>query len=167
MQKIFVEKSRLYTFLLSIFFFFSCQQNPQSPSSKAKPLIPVLNTRTFQKTLIDHRGHPLVVNFFTTWCEPCREELPDLISVSKIYKSKGVSFLAISLDKSGQKVLSPFLKKIAIPFPVYLGDQSLMDDLKIQAIPVTRIYNRKGKLIQIFKGRIKKSLLMRKLDQIL
>ncbi len=156
-------------FLLFLAFFIStgCQQKGETPSGKKGETIPILNPSKFDKMVTAHRGHVLIVNFFATWCEPCRDELPELISLANAYKAKGVDVIGISLDKGGEKVLQPFLKKIKIPYPVYLGNQALMDRLKIQAIPTTYIYDKEGKRVETAQGALTQKALTQKIEALL
>ncbi len=144
-----------------------CQKAEKTPTPGRKGVIPLLSPASFKKTVRDHKGRVLIVNFFATWCEPCRRELPDLVSVATAYKSKGVDFIGVSLDRGGAKVLRPFLEKIKIPYPVYLGDQALMISLKIQAIPTTFFYDREGNRAGTFTGLLSRQQLVERVEALL
>ncbi len=135
--------------LIAVLVFIGCQKEGKTSQNKK---ITVLTPVTFEKTIQAHHGHILIVNFFATWCEPCRKELPDIISLSKEYASKGVDVIGISLDKNGTRVLRSFLERLKFPYPIYLGNQALMDTLKIQAIPMTYFYDRKGTRVKTLLG---------------
>lgn len=114
-------------------------------------------------SLRTHRnGRTLVLNIWATWCTPCREEFPDLVTLSKDLKSKTVDFAAISVDYPDEidsKIL-PFLKPLAVPFPVFVSDFPAADQLINAvdstwsgAIPATIVYAPDGKQRIFLKGK--------------
>ena len=164
------NKSTLFLTLFALFASLAmpgCQKKEKLDQKEEKSKIPILTPASFEKTIRAHKGHVIIVNFFTTWCEPCRKELPDLISLADDYKTNDVDIIGISLDKGGEKVLRPFLEKIKIPYPVYLGDQALMDTLKIQAIPTTCFYDKRGKRADIVQGALSREVLEKKIEALL
>src|SRR5580704_4505708 len=94
-----------------------------------------------QKVRLRHlRGKAVVLNFWATWCGPCKAELPMLVDAAKDYGSRGVVFLAVSLDDEKTKQLVPaFVTAHQLNFPVWLGASG--DDLaKLglgEAVPAT------------------------------
>ncbi len=145
----------------------ACQKGSEKSEGKGPTSVRVLTDAEFQATLHAHRGHVLVVNFFTTWCEPCRKEMPHFIDLSRFLKVKGVDFIGVSLDTSGKKVLRTFLKRVQIPYPVYLADVSLRNKLNIQAVPTTYIYDREGKRVVILQGGVSRKTLLKRIQEVL
>ena len=97
-------------------------------------------------TLKDLRGKVVVVNFWATWCPPCRKEMPDLQSLYKKYKDKGLVILAVS-DEDLSKV-KPFVAEQDVKYPVLLDPGRKVNDLfQIQGIPRSFVYDRDGKLV--------------------
>ena len=150
---------------LAVVWVAACQKKTEKSSSK-KATVQVLTETGYQQILRTHRGHILVVNFFTTWCEPCRRELPHFIDLSQSLKSKGVDFVGISLDTSREQVLQAFLEKIKIPYPVYLAAASFRNHLNIQAVPTTYIYDRQGEHAITLQGGVTKTYLLEKIRSI-
>ena len=70
--------------------------------------------------LADFRGKVIFLNFWATWCDPCREEMPSMERLHRKYKDRGLVVLAVSLDSQGGRVVKPFLKKMGLTFPVAL-----------------------------------------------
>ena len=96
--------------------------------------------------LKDLRGKVVVVNFWATWCPPCRKEMPDLQSLYKIYRDKGLIILAIS-DEDASKV-KPFVSQEDVKYPILLDPGRKVSDLfQIQGLPRTFVYGRDGKLV--------------------
>ena len=96
-------------------------------------------------TLKALRGKVVLVNFWATWCPPCRKEIPDLEALYNRFKDKGLVILAIS-DEDADKV-KPFVAKNAMTYPVLLDTGRKVNQLfGVESIPRTVIYDRKGKL---------------------
>ncbi len=96
--------------------------------------------------LRDLQGKVVLVNFWATWCPPCRKEMPDLDSLYNKYKDQGFVVLAIS-DEETAKV-APFIAEHKISYPVLLdpGDK-VTNDFVVQGIPKTFVYGRSGKMV--------------------
>jgi thiol-disulfide isomerase/thioredoxin len=110
------------------------------------------------------KGKVIIVNFWATWCGPCIKEIPDFIELHKKYKSKGVEFVGIALDKEGWENVIPFLKENKINYPVVLGDSVLAASYGgIQYIPTTFIVDRNGNIVDEHTGMFSKAALESKI----
>jgi peroxiredoxin len=97
-------------------------------------------------SLKDQRGKVVLVNFWATWCPPCRKEMPDLESLYLRFKDRGFVVLAIS-DEDAAKV-APFLGERNITYPVLLDPgRKVNDQFRIEGIPKSFVYDREGKLV--------------------
>jgi peroxiredoxin len=97
-------------------------------------------------TLKSLRGKVVMVNFWATWCPPCRKEMPDLDALYKRFKSQGLVILSISDEDAGK--VRPFVKQMKITYPVLLDPGRKVNDLfQIYGIPKTFVYNRAGRLV--------------------
>ncbi len=107
--------------------------------------------------LSDYRGKIVVVNFWATWCAPCREEMPMLVEAEKLWVGKGIAFIAVSLDDDKSKKNIPaFIDQYHVSFPVLTGASS--DDLdKLHlgsGVPDTAFVNESGVIIARVLGEI-------------
>jgi thiol-disulfide isomerase/thioredoxin len=96
-------------------------------------------------TLADYRGKIVVLNFWATWCLPCREELPMLSKLAAGYADKDVSFLTVSLDDAQSRTKIPrFLEKKKITLPIFTGATPLtLHDFQLgEIVPATIIFDR-------------------------
>jgi thiol-disulfide isomerase/thioredoxin len=89
----------------------------QTPAPKDPELI---DTQGYQKLLQQYKGKPLLVNFWATWCEPCRDEYPMLNELAKQYAPQGLKVVGVSLDQDGDLILMRrFLARYKPVFPNY------------------------------------------------
>jgi thiol-disulfide isomerase/thioredoxin len=91
------------------------------------------------------KGKVVIVNFWATWCGPCRKEIPDFIEVYKKYKNKGLVIIGVSVDKDGWSAVTPFVDSTKINYPVVLANQKVVENYGgVEAIPTTFIVDKKG-----------------------
>jgi peroxiredoxin len=97
-------------------------------------------------TLRDLRGKVVLVNFWATWCPPCRKEMPDLEALGKRFGPQGLVILAIS-DEDATKV-KPFIAEHQISYPILLDPgRKVNDTFRVEGIPKSFVYDREGKLV--------------------
>jgi thiol-disulfide isomerase/thioredoxin len=133
-------------------------------AAKNVPRATAINAEEMQH-LLKRNGHrPLLVNFWATWCDPCREEFPDLVKIDNDYKDRGLDFIAITLDDLADvnTEVPKFLGKMKAAMPVYLlnvpdPDPAIhsVDPSWTGALPATFLYNNQGEVFYKQLGRIK------------
>ena len=97
-------------------------------------------------TLSELRGKVVLVNFWATWCPPCRKEMPDLEALYNRFKDQGLVILAISDEEAGK--VQPFIAERKITYPVMLDPGRKVNELfQVEGIPKSFVYNREGKLV--------------------
>jgi thiol-disulfide isomerase/thioredoxin len=111
----------------------------------------------------DTQTKPLLVNFWATWCDPCRDEFPDLVKVDQDYRRKGLDFIAISLDDAADiKTAVPrSLRQVKATMPVYLLNVSDPEPVILAvdkewggALPATFLYDEHRKVVFKHYGRV-------------
>ena len=129
----------------------------QSDSGKATDFsLSDVNNRTVR--LSDYDGKVIILNFFATWCPPCRAEIPDFIELVNDYKNKGLVIIGVSVDRGGVDTVKSFTSQYGINYPVLLDNGIVSKNYgPIQSIPTTFIINRNGKIIQKIIGSRQKS----------
>lgn len=103
--------------------------------------------------LADLRGKVVFLNFWATWCEPCREEMPSMERLHRAYKDRGLVVLAVSLDSQGASVVNPFVKKFAITFRIGLDPKmAVRETYGVWAVPSTFLIDKQGKRVLFANG---------------
>lgn len=103
-------------------------------------------------TAPDTKGKVVVVNFWATWCVPCIREIPSFNKLHQDFSSKGVAVLGIGMDEEGAEQLKPFLAKHPMQYPVGVGSSDMNQKFKLDALPVTLVFDRTGKVVKRFEG---------------
>lgn len=138
------------------------------PALAARPVNLVFKDLKGQKAALrDYRGKIVVLNFWATWCVPCKEEMPMFVEVEKEYASKGVVFVAASIDDRETKAKIPeFIAQFGIGFPVLQGASTMdLDDLKLGVgVPATAFLDKEGKIVARVLGLVPREQLKERLD---
>lgn len=119
--------------------------------------------------LSDYKGKIVILDFWATWCGPCRRGIPDLVSLQKEYKDKLV-VIGISLDKvSGtDKDVKGFMKEYKINYPVIWGNEKVTKDYgDIQAIPTSFVIDQKGNIVDKHVGLVPKEAYVSQIKSLL
>ncbi|SHK05647.1 TlpA disulfide reductase family protein [Rhodothermus profundi] len=97
--------------------------------------------------LSDYRGSVIVLNFWATWCPPCRTEIPDLVALQQELGDQGLLVVGISLDEGGAEVVAPFARDFKINYPIVLDNGTIAEAYGgIFALPTTVIIDREGRM---------------------
>ncbi len=116
----------------------------------------------------DFAGKVILVNFWATWCPPCRKEIPALIRIHDKYKDQGFSVIGVSMDEGGRRVVEKFVEKLKINYPVFIGDAKLGRGFGgVMGIPVTFLVDREGNLAKRLDGYISEKVLEKQLQLLL
>ncbi len=118
--------------------------------------------------LADYKGKVVILDFWATWCGPCREGIPDLISIQENYKGK-VVVIGISLDDERTKEnIVPFMKEYGINYPIVFGDSEVLTNYGgINAIPTSFIIDQKGNIVDKNIGLVSKEIFLNKIKGLL
>ncbi len=124
--------------------------------AQVQPLAPgftLPNMKGDSVSLADYRGKVVVLNFWASWCPPCRAEMPSMEQLYKKMKGNDFELLAVNVEKNGRPAVTDFIKKIPVSFPVLLDDTQHVSGLyQVSGLPQTVIINKQGEIVQQFTG---------------
>jgi thiol-disulfide isomerase/thioredoxin len=99
------------------------------------------------------KGKAVMVNFWATWCEPCKIEMPWLVDLQEKYRKDGFEILGVAMDDSSQKEISDFARKMKVNYTVVIGSEKVADLYGgLDGLPTNFFLDRNGKVIDSFKG---------------
>jgi peroxiredoxin len=123
------------------------QQEKLAPDFELKSL----DGRTAK--LSDYRGKTVLLNFWATWCAPCRVEMPTLVALYEKYHTQGLEIIGVSMDDGSQERVAKFASEMKINYPILLGNSSVADNYGgLRLLPQTVFISRDGKIVQTVIG---------------
>ncbi len=157
-------RSRLYTVMFVVafgIFFFVNNTNGEPEKGPYPPGYYEVSSE--QISLADYKGKIVLLDFWATWCPPCRAGIPDLVELKKEYGDKGFEIIGISVDgitRGGATVkdVVPFIGQFKINYPIVHGDNQIIQNYGgIRAIPTSFVLDKDGKVVSRYEGLIDKS----------
>ncbi|MCM8768663.1 MAG: TlpA family protein disulfide reductase [Candidatus Omnitrophica bacterium] len=98
--------------------------------------------------LSDYKGKVVVLNFWASWCPPCRREIPDFVKVHQAYRGEGVEFIGIAIDEKIEDI-KKIVEQNRVEYPIVLGDEKVQSLYGgINAVPTTFFVNQEGRIIR-------------------
>jgi len=142
----------------------------ESPAIGTQPDLTLKDLFGVEQRLAAYRGKVVVLNFWATWCIPCRKEMPELAAIQNEYAALGVQVVGASADDlTDRSSVVTFIKEAGINFPVWVG--ATIEDMKRfglgPVLPGTVVIGRDGKLLAIRNGVITRSYLKKQIDVLL
>ena len=111
--------------------------------------------------LSDFQGRVVILDFFATWCRPCKDSMAKLNQLYKQHKDRGLSVIGFSLDREGIKVVRPYVAKLKVDFPIVIGDLATAQKLcDVSFLPTTLVLDLQGKPLHHYVGVVAQDKLM-------
>ena len=101
----------------------------------------------------DFAGKVVILDFWATWCPPCKAEIPGFVELQEKYGDKGLMIVGVSLDEQGPAVVKPFMQQFRVNYPIVMGDEKILQDFGgVTAIPTTFIIDKAGNIVKKHVG---------------
>ena len=107
--------------------------------------------------LSDFRGKAVVLNFWATWCDPCKIEMPWLVDLQKQYGPQGLQIVGVAMDDSGKDEIQKFAQQMGVNYVILQGKNAVGDAYGAQGYPTTVYIDRSGKVLNRILGLVSKS----------
>jgi len=141
--------------ILMVVGLFNCSNQEESvnASSTRAPHFTLQDIEGKTVRLKDLRGKVVLLNFFATWCAPCRQEIPEFVRLYEKYHGKGFEIVGIGLDMEGAAALAPFAKRFRIPYPIVVGTRDVVVGYgDIKGVPTSFFIDQNGYIAGSFIG---------------
>ncbi len=156
--------------------FYGCSNKPRTVKAAVKPdkerkTAPEFSLKDADgKTvhLSDYKGKVVLLDFWATWCGPCKIEIPWLKEFQRKYKDKGFEVLGISMDEEGWQVVKPFVAEAGINYRVVIGDDTTAQLYGgVDALPTAFVIDREGRIAAVHVGLTSKGEIQNGIEEIL
>lgn len=173
-------KKYLISLFITLFSLISiaCEQKPNDENKtindlvlaadgKKAPAFTLLDTKGNKVSLSDYKGKIVIIDFWATWCGPCRRGVPDLVKIQSDYKGK-VVIIGISLDQDTKSDVVPFMEAFEINYPIVFGTQKVTVDYGgVSAIPTSFVVDQEGNIVDKHVGLVPKTTYTKVIDKLL
>ncbi|MEI7817618.1 MAG: TlpA disulfide reductase family protein [Desulfuromonadales bacterium] len=121
-------------------------------AGQSTPNFKVISTTGQTITQENYRGHVLILDFFATWCQPCRQSIPHLVDMNRKYGKQGLQILGLSVDEDGERVVKAFTDEFSVNYPLALAGDPTTADFGVRSVPIMYLIDKKGKIVEVFRG---------------
>ena len=129
--------------------------SPIAASAKPAPSFSVRTLDGKPLRLADLRKRAVIVDFWATWCGPCRASMPHLSAMQSRYEKRGLTVIGLSVDENGPQDVRQFANKLGVKFPLAMANDDVLDAYgPIRSIPTTFFINRNGDIVRRVVGYI-------------
>ncbi len=136
----------------------AAQSKPAKPGAKAAPEFALKDSDGRTVKLSDYKGRVVLLNFWATWCGPCKVEIPWFIQFEQQYKDRGFAVLGVAMDDEGWSAVRPYIVDHKMNYRILLGNDTVAQQYGgVDSLPTTFILNREGKIVSRHIGLVSKS----------
>ena len=108
--------------------------------------------------LSDYKGKAVLLNFWATWCGPCKIEMPWFVELQKQYAAQGLEVLGVAMDDSGEETIAKFAREMGVNYPILVGKEAVGEAYGVvQFLPTTIYINRQGRVVERVFGLVSHS----------
>lgn len=160
--------------------FSGCAKSSGAPTPKVLANEPDVTFKDLQGTdlnLASLKGKVVVVNFWATWCDPCRVEIPWLIRMQQTYASQGFTLVGVAMDEDGKSAVDPFVQtthfdvggqQMTMNYPIVLGNDQIADKFGgMLGLPTSIVISRDGKIAKRYIGLVNEADLDKQIKELL
>ncbi len=152
MQRSFLRRSLIFNLCLALAFLFPhCTQKLQESIPAPNFSLKTLDGQEI--TLSELKGKVILLDFWATWCGPCRESIPHLVQIYKNNQEKGVELIGMNLDKKGDvDTVRHFVRSMDIPYPITMTPEDVARNYGVSGLPTTILIDKEGKIREKIVG---------------
>ena len=118
--------------------------------------------------LSDYKGRVVLLNFWATWCGPCRIEIPWFVEFEQKFKDRGFAVLGVAMDEDGWDVVKPYLERVKVNYRVVIGSDMVSEMYGgVESFPTTFMLDREGRVASMHPGLMSRKVYQDEIDQLL
>jgi peroxiredoxin len=152
-QRRFNIMTRTLVIAFSFLLFLSCSMGNAPKEGKVAPDFELLSLDGRQISLSQFRGKVVILDFWATWCKPCRLELPHFAALHQEFGKDALQIVGVSLDRVGSAEVTAFVKEWKIPYIVVMGNGEVVKNYGgIRGIPTTFVIDKDGNIYRKYVG---------------
>jgi peroxiredoxin len=142
---------KIFIFAVALFMLGACSQGSAVEIGQKAPDFSLTDINGEMVSLSDFNGKVVILDFFASWCPPCRQEIPDFIELERSYGDKGFAMVGVALVNAGDA--KEFSEKMGINYPVLVDDDKASEIYgPIRSIPTTFVIDKSGKIVKKYIG---------------
>jgi peroxiredoxin len=163
--------------VILVFLLLACSNNKEKPQEKgeikekstfievADFTLPTLDSDRI--SLSDFKGKVIILDFWSTWCAPCRVEMPGFVELQKEYGEMGLQILGVSLDGGRKEDVVEFCERYYVNYPILMDNGKVARRFGVTAIPTTYIIDREGNFFKKYIGAREKETFKSDIEELL
>lgn len=145
-----ILKNALVSSVIAVALLVGCTSKSQQANTPADFTLQDMGGK--KVTLSDYRGKVVLLEFWATWCPPCRASIPGLEKLHQSYKNKGLVVLAVSMDEGEWNSVKSFMTDYGITYTVLKGTDKVVGQYHVRSIPMAFILDKEGKISKRYVG---------------
>jgi thiol-disulfide isomerase/thioredoxin len=126
-------------------------------SRKMMPLLVMERLDGGEWRMVDHQGQVVLINYWATWCGPCREETPGLVSLARELGPKGLAVVGVAMDEGDRKKVRDFVERFQVRYPVVFPEAMSQIGFGMVGLPTTILVDRNGRVAKTYVGAVRRA----------
>jgi cytochrome c biogenesis protein CcmG/thiol:disulfide interchange protein DsbE len=135
-----------------VFLLSRCSKGEKEPFPGLAPDFSLKSFDGKEITLSQLKGKVVLLDFWATWCGPCKESIPHLIQLYKNYRERGFELVGMNVDKGDREAVHRFVMSMDIPYPVVTAPEDVVRSYRVTGIPATFLIDKEGKIREKLVG---------------
>ncbi len=145
-------KRLIVLFVITTAFLIGCTDKSAQPGGSAAADFTLQDLGGKNVKRSDYKGKAVLLEFWATWCPPCRASVPGLEKIHETYSGKGLVILAVSMDEGGWDDVKSFVKDYGIKYTVLKGDEDVAEKYQVRSIPMMLVLDKQGRIVRRYLG---------------
>lgn len=167
----------MWRMVIPVFLLLACSNSKEKPKEKSEIkkkstfievadfTLPALNGGRI--SLSDFKGKVIILDFWATWCGPCRVEMPGFVELQTEYGERGLQILGVSLDGGRKESVVEFCERYYVDYPILMDNGEVARSFNVIAIPTTYIIDREGNLFKKYIGAREKETFKNDIEELI